>query len=96
MFNDKNHWKCGVYIPEYTDISEIKRFEKHNGPEMFLLIDGDVNLVVLKKNEKRKISLKKNQIIIINDWHNAYRPKDKKGIVLVIERDNISTEWKKG
>lgn len=96
LFTDKNHWQCGIYIPEYASSSQITKFEKHNGPELFLLIDGEVNLVILRKNKRIEMPLKKNEIVIVNEWHNAYRPKGKKGIALVIEKDNISTKWKKG
>jgi len=91
IFRHKNNWLCGIYIPEFTDVSQIKKFEKHDGPELFLLLEGKVTLVLLEGNKRCKVPLKKNKIVIVNTWHNAYRPKDSKGVVLVIEKDNIST-----
>ena len=95
IFRHKNNWLCGIYVPEFTDSSEIQKFEKHNGPELFLLLQGKVTLVLLKHKKYKEIPLKKHEIVIVNTWHNAYRPKGSKGVVLVIERDNISTQWKR-
>ena len=95
VFRDKNNWLSGIYIPEFTDASQVKKFEKHSGPELFLLLEGKVTLVLLEGKKHKKVPLKKNEIVIVSTWHNAYRPKGGKGVVLVIERDNISTQWKK-
>lgn len=96
IFRDRNNWLCGIYIPEFTDASQIQKFEKHNGPELFLLLEGKVTLVLLEHKHKRykKVPLKKGEVVIVDAWHNAYRPKGSKGVVLVIEKDNISTRWK--
>lgn len=94
IFRHKNNWLCGIYIPEFTDACEIQKFEKHNGPELFLLLQGKVTLVLLEGNKRRKVPLKKDEVVIVNTWHNAYRPKGGKGVVLVIEKDNISTRRK--
>lgn len=95
IFSDKNNWRCGVYIPEFTDASEIQKFEKHNGPELFLLLEGKATLVLFGPKVRKEKSLKKGEVVIVNTWHNAYRPKGDKGMALVIEKDNISTRWKK-
>ena len=95
IFRDRNNWLSGIYTPEFTAISQIQKFEKHNGPELFLLLEGKVTLILLEGNKRRKVPLKKGEVVIVNTWHNAYRPKGGKGVVLVIEKDNISTQWKR-
>lgn len=95
IFRHKNNWRCGIYIPDFTDSSQIQKFEKHDGPELFLLLQGKVTLVLLKHKRRKEVPLKNDEIVIVNTWHNAYRPKGSKGVALVIEKDNISTQWRK-
>lgn len=95
IFRDRNNWCCGIYIPEFTDASEIQKFEKHSGPELFLLLEGKVTLVLLENKRRKEVPLKKDKVVVVNTWHNAYRPKGAKGVALVIERDNIATQWKR-
>ncbi len=96
MFRDKNKWLSGLYSPEFTKDGEIKKFEKHSGPELFLLLEGKMTLVLLKSKGREEIPLKKDEAVIVDTWHNAYRPRGCKGVALVVEKDNISTQWKKG
>ena len=95
VFRDKNKWLSGLYSPEFTKAGEIKKFEKHSGPELFLLLEGRMTLVLLTPKGREEIPLKKGEAVIVDTYHNAYRPRGAKGLALVIEKDNISTQWKK-
>lgn len=91
VFQDTGSWRCGFYVPENKSKDEIEVLEKHNIPEFFLLIEGRVSLLI-KENEKLKVlPLKKNEIAIVDTYHNGFSPKGKKGIALVIERDTFKT-----
>jgi hypothetical protein len=93
VFQDTGSWRCGFYVPENESKDEIKFLEKHNIPEFFLLIEGEVSLLI-KENEKLKVlPLKKNEIVIVDTYHNGFRPDGKKGIALVVERDTFETTY---
>lgn len=93
VFQDTGSWRCGIYVPEHKSKEEIKVLEKHNIPELFLLIEGKISLLI-KENEKLKVlPLKKNEIVIVDTYHNGFSPAGKKGIALVIERDTFETTY---
>lgn len=88
---NEGKWLCGLYIPEFRRKEEIDKLEKHDAPELFLLIEGKVNLVVKDKGREREISLAKGEATVLDCWHNAYG----KGKVFVVERAGVSTEFMK-
>jgi len=94
LFRDKNVWLAELYVPEFTHRNEISLLEKHDAPELFYLIDGNVTLVLGSEDETVDVPLNKNQAIIVETWHNAYRPTGGLGLILVIERDGVKTEFK--
>ena len=89
IYNEGN-WLCGLYRPEFTECEQIKKLEKHDAPEMFLLLDGHIVLVLKDKSGEKKVELKKNEIVIVESWHNAYSP-DGKGVALVVEKSGVKT-----
>ncbi|MEM2154805.1 MAG: hypothetical protein QXY76_07820 [Nitrososphaeria archaeon] len=94
VFKDNNRWQCGIYVPEYFSKDEVAYIEKHDGPELFYLVDGKVVLVLSADGKNFvEVPMKKGIIYIVDEWHNAYRPNGSKGIVLVIEKTNIKTEF---
>jgi hypothetical protein len=94
LFRDKNVWLAGLYVPEFTHRDEISLLEKHDAPELFYLIDGNVTLVLGSEDGTVDVPLDKNQAIFVGTWHNAYRPMGGFGLVLVVERDGVKTEFK--
>jgi len=96
VFKDNNRWQCGIYVPEFTSRDQIVWLEKHDGPELFYLVEGSI-VLVLSENGKEiiEVPMEKNTIYIVNEWHNAYRPKGVKGVVLVIEKTDVKTEFLK-
>jgi hypothetical protein len=95
LFKDKGKWLFGIYFPKAMDRSEVKKLEKHKYPELFYLIDGEVNLVLKEDKEIKELPLKKDEVVIVDTWHNGYRPMGKNGICLVIERDKNPTRYMK-
>lgn len=92
VFKDNNYWQIGIYVPEYTSRDNIKNLEKHDGPELFYLVEGRIILLISKDlSEFEEIEMKPGKIYIVDEWHNAYRPNGEKGVALVIERTNTKT-----
>ncbi len=96
VFKDNNRWQCGIYVPEFTSREQIAWLEKHDGPELFYLVGGSIVLVLSEDGKEIiEVPMEKNTIYIVNEWHNAYRPKGVKGAALVIEKTDIKTEFLK-
>ncbi len=94
IFKDDDRWQCGVYVPEYTSKEQVKRLEKHDGPELFYLVEGEIVLVLSVDGKNVvEVPMEKNMVCIVDEWHNAYRPNGVKGISLVIEKTNVKTQF---
>ncbi len=93
FFKDKGKWLFGIYVPNAKRRSEVKRLEKHKYPELFYLIDGKVTLILKENGEIKELPLKKDEVVVVDTWHNGYRPMGKKGVCLVIERDRNPTKY---
>ena len=95
VFKENDRWQCGIYVPENKSLDDVKFLEKHNAPELFMLIEGNIALVLMnEKGKLQEVPMEKGKVYIVNTWHNAYRPEGGKGIALVIERPDIKTEYK--
>ncbi len=96
VFREADKWQCGIYVPEFTSIEEITWLEKHDAPELFYLVRGSVVLVLSPDGKEiREVPMREGVIYVVDEWHNAYRPRGVEGIVLVIERVGISTQYLK-
>lgn len=87
LFKEGN-WLVGLYCPEHTSKEQVEVLEKHDFPELFYLVEGDVTLLIGEKC--KEVKLAKNKAVVVEDWHNAYG----KGKVLVVEREGVKTEFK--
>lgn len=97
LCGDENHWRAGFYSPEFSKEDEILEFENHNCPEFFLLIEGEMSLLLFheKNREFERINLETGKPIMISAWHNGFCPKGPyTGKALVIERDTFETVLK--
>lgn len=96
IFRENNKWQCGIYVPEFTSKNQITFLEKHNVPEFFYLVRGSITLVLSRDGKEIvEVPMEKNVIYIVDEWHNAYRPRGKEGVALVIERVDVKTEFLK-
>ncbi|MEM2180369.1 MAG: hypothetical protein QXP32_06100 [Nitrososphaeria archaeon] len=94
VFKDDYRWQCGIYVPEYSSKDEVTYIEKHDGPELFYLIEGKIVLVLSADGKSFvEVPIEKSIIYVVNEWHNAYRPNGVEGIALVIEKTNVKTEF---
>ena len=89
LFRESDRWLAGLYIPENRTREDVKVLEKHNASELFMLLDGNVTLVLKSDRGKaRNVPLRKNELVIVDEWHNGYG----RGKALVIERSTNRTE----
>ena len=95
VFKENDRWQCGIYVPENTSLDDITFLEKHNAPELFVLVRGNIVLVLMDdEGNIKEVNMEEDKIYIVNTWHNAYRPNNCEGVALVIERPDITTEYK--
>lgn len=91
---DSGHWRCGIYSPEFQSEGEIVKLEKHDCPELFLLIDGEMSLLIAEDENKKIVVLEKMKPILVSGWHSGFCPNGKfTGKAFVIERDQFITEY---
>jgi len=93
LCGDQEHWRVGLYSPEFASVKEITKFEKHSCPEFFILLEGKVSLALKDQRGKiRTVRLKPMQPILIEDWHCGFCPNGAfTGTALVVERDVFAT-----
>ena len=60
-FKDEGKWLLGLYSPENTSLEDVDFLEKHDGPELFYLMNGAVTLVVRDEEEKRRFRCRGTQ-----------------------------------
>jgi len=95
VYNDNRKWLLGFYKPKAKSLKEVKYLEKHKYPELFVLLEGEIVLVLRDKKESanKKLRLKMGEAVIVNCWHNGYALKPKSA-ALVIERPKNPTKYR--
>lgn len=96
LCGDESHWRLGIYSPEFSKISQIDKLEHHDCPELFMLIEGEMSLLIYNKESQTKetLILEKNKPVMVSSWHNGFCPNGPfTGKALVIERDKFDTEY---
>ncbi|MEI6093507.1 MAG: hypothetical protein WCQ47_07490 [bacterium] len=92
---DKEHWRTGLYSPEADSAESIDTLEKHSCSEFFILLSGNVSLLIEENNTLKTVVLEPLKPILVDTWHNGFCPKGKNsGTALVVERDEFTTEYK--
>jgi hypothetical protein len=96
MFKDGRNWLAGLYVPENRSIKEVLVLEKHTSPELFALVEGSMSMLVTEgKGAPRVVRLRKGEIIVLDCWHNCFRPGGRPGKALVIEKSGNKTRFMK-
>jgi hypothetical protein len=94
---DEDHWRLGVYSPEYSQESDILELESHNCPELFILLEGRVSLLLFNEETKgfETLELEQGKPIMVDTWHDGFCPDGPfTGKALVVERDQFETLYK--
>lgn len=97
LCGDEDHWRLGIYSPESSKESDILEFESHDCPEMFILIEGRVSLLLFHESIKKfeTLELEQGKPVMIDTWHDGFCPDGPfTGKALVIERDEFETFYK--
>jgi hypothetical protein len=94
LCGDSGHWRVGVYSPPESSAAEIDELELHDCPELFLLLDGELTLV-LADRELRELPLEPGRPVLVTVPHCGYCPGGPHtGAALVVERDRFTTEYR--
>jgi len=95
LCGDKNHWRVGYYSPWQSSNKEVKQLEKHNIPELFLLLKGEITLIMDDGDGEYEMKLKQMEPVVVKGWHCGYCPDGAyTGISIVVERDKFSTIYR--
>lgn len=94
VFSDQGSWRAGIYVPENSSRKEIRSLEKHDKPELFVLLEGEIVLVLSQDGlNVLEVPMEPGKIYVVEEWHNAYSPRGSRGKALVIEAEDIKTEY---
>ena len=91
---DPEHWRLGLYHPEYKSVDEIAELEKHSCPELFICCGGKMGIILDQEDSIVNLVLNDKEMLLVNSFHNAYQI-DEGAYFLVVERDNFTTSFKK-
>lgn len=95
LCGDEQHWRMGVYAPEFGSREEIKELEWHDCPELFVLLSGRVTLVIADAGKLRELPLEHDKAVLVTLPHAGYCPDGAfSGKALVIERDAFTSEYR--
>ncbi len=96
LCGDSSHWRAGVYSPELTSADDIEELERHDCPELFLLLEGEVTLLVADGRKTRQIVLEPGKPVLVKAPHSGFCPKGPHtGRAFVVERDSFDTLYQK-
>jgi len=92
---DAEHWRAGVYSPAATCAAELPELEQHTCPELFLLLDGRVTLLIHDGEVVRELPLEPGKPVLVTQPHSGFCPDGPHtGRVFVVERDLFSTHYR--
>jgi len=96
LCGDAGHWRCGLYSPPQSDRDQIVELERHDCPELFLLVEGRLTLVIGDgKGGVREVELAAGSPVLVESPHSGYCPNGPHtGTAFVVERDEFSTEYR--
>ncbi|MBN2497381.1 MAG: hypothetical protein JXR96_22510 [Deltaproteobacteria bacterium] len=95
LCGDHRSWRIGVFSPEKSSAEECVELEKHTCPELFLLLDGRLTLVLARNREIVKLPLELGKPVLVRAPHAGFCPDGPhSGRALVVERDEFDTEYR--
>ena len=91
-FKDEGNWLLGVWIPEFSSREEVSYLERHEKPELFLLLKGKIVMLLSEDGKNiKEVELESGKPLVVYGWHNGYRVGE--GEALVVEWDGNTTEY---
>ncbi|HNS99597.1 MAG TPA: hypothetical protein PLJ27_17705 [Polyangiaceae bacterium] len=95
LCGDTHHWRMGMYSPKETSRAELHNLERHDCPELFVLLHGSLTLVIAESSGLREIVLEPHVPVLVAAPHAGYCPRGPySGVALVVERDSFDTEYR--
>jgi hypothetical protein len=98
LCGDAGHWRLGIYSPAETSAADLVELERHDCPELFLLLDGELTLLVAEVSEggrTRELPLVPGRPVLVTAPHGGFCPRGPhSGRALVVERDAFDTEYR--
>jgi len=95
LCGDHGHWRAGIYSPEQSSAADCAELERHTCPELFLLLDGAVTLLLSEDGELREQPLEPGKPVLVTAPHTGFCPKGPHtGRAFVVERDQFETEYR--
>lgn len=96
LCGDTGHWRLGIYSPGETCAEACAELERHDCPELFMLLSGRLTLVLSDGNGgTRLLPLLPGQPVLVESPHNGFCPDGPHtGRALVVERDAFRTEYR--
>lgn len=97
LCGDTGHWRCGIYSPKKFHREEVVELERHDCPELFLLLEGRLTLVLSDgAGGVREIDLVPDRPVLVEAPHTGYCPDGPHtGRAFVVERDAFGTEYRR-
>lgn len=91
---DTGHWRVGVYSPTKASVEEVTELERHDCPELFLLLEGRVSLLLVEDGAPRVLELEPGRPVLVTAPHTGFCPDGPgTGTALVVERDTFRTDY---
>jgi hypothetical protein len=95
LCGDTAHWRVGLYSPVDASREALRELERHDCPELFLLLSGRLTLLLSVAGQLREVPLEVGKPVLVTSPHNGYCPDGPHtGRALVVERDVFATEYR--
>ncbi len=98
LCGDRGHWRVGLYSPALASAAEVHELERHDCPELFLLLEGELTLVLADPSAPegvRELPLEPGRPVLVSAPHSGYCPRGPhRGVAFVVERDSFDTEYR--
>jgi hypothetical protein len=93
---DAGHWRGGLYSPEFGRARDVRELERHDCPELFVLLSGRVTLLVADgQGGTREVPLEPGKPVLVTAPHAGFCPNGAHtGVAFVVERDAFRTEYR--
>lgn len=94
LCGDREHWRAGIYSPSESAVAECIELEKHSCPELFVLLEGKLTLLIAKDRRLVELPLELGKPVLVQSPHTGFCPDGPyTGRALVVERDEFDTEY---
>jgi hypothetical protein len=91
---DAGRWRVGLYSPTKAAPEEIGELERHDCPELFVLLEGRVSLLLVEDGAPRVLELEPGRPVLVTAPHSGFCPDGPgTGSALVVERDAFRTDY---